>query len=345
MEFTVEAVAAFLGGEIEGNKEAKLSNVAKIEEAGEGDLAFLSNPKYEEFLYSTAATAVIVSKELSLKQEVSASLIRVEDPYASFAKLLELYVASKPQRTGVSPRASVAEDVVMGEGCYVGDFAVVESGVVLGDNVKIYPQTFVGERVKIGSDSTLFAGVKVYEECVLGEGVTIHSGAVIGADGFGFAPQSDGSYSKIPQIGNVVLGNLVEIGANATIDRATMGSTVIEAGVKIDNLVQVAHNVTIGEHTVIAAQAGIAGSTKIGANVMMGGQVGVVGHINIANGAKILSQSGINHNITKEGEAVIGSPAFPAMSFHRSYAVFKELPALRKQVAELKRELDALRAE
>ncbi len=345
MEFTVEAVAAFLEGEIQGVKEAKLRGVAKIEEAAEGDLAFLSNPKYEEYLYSTSATAVIVSKDFQASQAITTTLIRVENPYASFAKLLELYVASKPQRKGVSSKASVAEDAVIGKDCYVGDFAVVESGAVLGDGVKVYPQSYVGERVKIGAGSTLFAGVKIYEECVLGEGVIIHSGAIIGADGFGFAPQSDGSYSKIPQIGNVVIEDLVEIGANATIDRATMGSTVVRTGTKIDNLVQVAHNVTIGEHTVIAAQAGIAGSTKIGNNVMMGGQVGVVGHITIADGAKILSQSGINHSLNKPGETVIGSPAYSAMSFHRSYAVFKELPTLRKQIAQLQKELEALKGE
>ncbi|MFI3287371.1 MAG: UDP-3-O-(3-hydroxymyristoyl)glucosamine N-acyltransferase [Rikenellaceae bacterium] len=339
MEFTAETIAAFLSGEIEGNKDAKVTTVAKIEEATEGTLAFLANAKYEDYLYTTGASIVLVAKTLELRKAVSATLIRVEDPYASFARLLDLYNASKTERRGVSPRASIAEGVEIPESSYVGDFAVVESGAKIGSGVKIYPHCYVGEGVEIGDDVTLYPRVTIYEGCKLGNRIIIHSGAVIGADGFGFAPQSDGSYSKIAQIGNVEIADDVEIGANTCIDRATMGSTRIKQGVKLDNLIQVAHNVTIGKNTVAAAQMGVAGSTKIGSEVMIGGQVGIAGHISIADKVKILSQSGINNTIEKEGDMLLGSPAINGISFHRAYAIFKQLPQLRKKVLDMEKEL------
>lgn len=344
MEFTAETIAAFLGGEVQGDKDTKVTTVAKIEEATAGTLAFMANPKYEEYLYTTKASIVLIARDLELRSEVAATLVRVDDPYASFARLLDLYNASKGERVGVSPRASVAGDVEIGEGCYVGDFAVVESGVKLGDNVKIYPHCFVGEGTTIGCGSTLFARVTLYDSCSLGSDVTIHSGAVIGADGFGFAPQGDGSYSKIAQIGRVVISDNVEIGANTCVDRATMGATVIGKGTKLDNLIQVAHNVAIGENTVAAAQVGIAGSTKVGSGVMIGGQAGIAGHISVADRVKILSQSGINHTIKNEGEMLFGSPAINGMTFHRAYAIFKELPTLRREIQELEKKVEELSA-
>lgn len=342
MEFSAETIAAFLSGVVEGNKDAKVTTVAKIEEATPGTLAFLANPKYEDFLYSTNASIVLVAKSLELRHEVKATLVRVDDPYACFARLLDLYNASKSQRSGVSPRASVAEGVVIPEDSYIGDFAVIEAGAKIGSGVKIYPHCFVGERAEVGNDTTLFARVTIYDSCKVGERVIIHSGAVIGADGFGFAPQADGSYSKIAQIGIVEISDDVEIGANTCIDRATMGATRIKKGVKLDNLIQVAHNVTIGENTVAAAQIGVAGSSKIGSQVMIGGQVGIAGHISIADKVKILSQSGINNTVDQEGSMLLGSPAISGMSFHRAYAIFKELPALRKQVLDLEKELREL---
>ncbi len=345
MDFSAEIIAAFLSGEIEGNKDAKVTTVAKIEEATPGTLAFLANPKYEEYLYTTKASIVLIAKDHELKHAIEPTLIRVEDPYACFAKLLELYNANKPKREGVSAKASVAENVELGEGCYIGDFAVVESGAKIGAGAKIYPQTYIGERVAVGENTTINAGVKIYEDCKVGANVIIHSGAVIGADGFGFAPQEDGSYSKIAQIGNVIIEDDVEIGANTCVDRATMGSTVIHKGVKLDNLIQIAHNVTIGKDTVAAAQIGVAGSAKIGERVMIGGQVGIAGHLSIANEVKILSQSGINTTVKNEGEMLLGSPAINGISFHRAYAIFKELPALRKKVMELEKELKAYKTE
>lgn len=343
MKFTAETIAGFLGGVVEGDPQAEVTTVCKIEEGHPGGLSFLSNPKYEEHIYTSGASIIIVSKEFEARGAIAATLIRVENAYEAFASLLDLYAASRPRRVGVSDKASVAPGVELGEGVYVGDFAVVEAGVSVGAGTVIYPQAYVGTGVKIGEGCTIYAGVKIYEGCVLGDRVTIHSGAVIGADGFGFAPVADGSFRKIPQIGNVVLGDDVEIGANACIDRATMGSTVVGKGVKLDNLVQIAHNVSVGEHTVMASQCGVAGSTKVGAHVMMGGQVGIVGHILIADGVKIGSQSGINNSVQKENETVFGTPAMSGMAFHRSHAVYKELPALRNQVAKLAKEIEELK--
>lgn len=344
MQFTAEIISGFIGGTLEGNSQAVVNNVAKIEQAQAGDLVFLSNPKYEEHLYLTGATIAIVNSDFKAQHPIpeGLTLLRVEDAYKAFASLLELYVANKPQKSGVSKLASIHESVQLGEGVYVGDYAVIEQGSVIGDGAQVWAQVYVGDNVTVGGGTKLYPGVKVYEDCVIGKDVIIHGGTIIGSDGFGFAPTDDGSFKKIPQIGNVVIEDAVEIGANCTIDRATMGSTVIKRGVKLDNLIQIAHNVVIGEDTVMASQCGIAGSTKIGRGVMMGGQVGVVGHLTIADGVKIGSQSGIPVNVTKPGTIMFGSPALPGMDGHRVNAAIKKLPELLKQVAQLTKQVKAL---
>lgn len=341
MQFTAEIIANFLNGEIAGNPDTVVSSVAKIEEGVAGSLAFLSNPKYEHHIYNTEASIVIVNKDFVPQHEVKATLVKVDDAYAAFAKLLDLYVASKPQKSGISTTAAVGSGSTFGSGAYVGEYAVVGEGVTTGENVRIYPQTYIGDNVKLGNNVTLHAGVKIYEDCVIGDNVIIHSGSVIGADGFGFAPV-DGVFKKIPQIGNVVIENDVEIGANTCIDRATMGSTVIKHGVKLDNLIQIGHNVVIGENTVAASQTGIAGSTKIGAGCMFGGQVGIVGHISVAAGVKVGSQSGVHNTIKNEGESHFGSPTIPGIGHYRSYSVFKNLPEIQKQIIRMEQQIKEL---
>ena len=337
-------IAGFLGGSVEGNKEAAVGSVAKIEEAKAGDLVFLSNPKYEEHIYRTEATVAIVGRDFRAQQALpeGLTLVRVDNAYQAFASLLDLYVANKPKKQGISPLAFIHPTATVGEGVYVGEYAVIGEGATVGEGTEVWPQVYVGDRVRVGQGAKLYPGVKIYEDCVVGDQVTVHGGTVIGGDGFGFAPTEDGSFQKIPQIGNVVIEADVEIGSNCTIDRATMGSTRICRGAKLDNLIQVAHNVVIGENTVMAAQVGIAGSTKVGRNVMMGGQVGVVGHIAIADGVKIGSQSGVSNNIPTPGVTVFGSPAYPGLEGHRIQASVKQLPELRKLVAELQKQLRAL---
>ena len=344
MEFTAELIAGYLGGEIAGDPKAAVSTFAKIEEAKPGALAFLANPKYEHYLYNTQATVVIVNKSFTPSAPVAATMIRVEDAYSCFAKLLELYAANKPQKKGISPLASVHETASIGEEAYIGEYAVIGENVRTGKNCKIYPQVYIGDRVTLGDGVTLYPGVKIYEECRIGDNVTIHAGSVIGADGFGFAPDEKGEFHKIPQIGNVLIENDVEIGANTCIDRATMGSTVIHRGVKLDNLIQIGHNVAIGANTVAASQVGIAGSTKVGSDCMMGGQVGIAGHLTIGNGVKLASKSGISNNIP-DGETYMGSPSMPGIKYHRSYAVFRNLPDLSSKVRRLEKELERLKAE
>ncbi len=337
MTFTAETIAGFLGGEVVGDPNATVGEFAKIEEGRPGALSFLANPKYEQYVYSTLSSIVIVGSDFNASAPVAATLVRVENAYAAFARLLRLYEESKPKPVGVSPRASVAEDAVIGKDCYVGDFAVIDSGAHLGDGVLIYPQSYVGRGVTIGDRTAINAGVKIYEGCVIGSEVVIHAGSVIGADGFGFAP-AGGEFAKIPQIGNVVIEDGVEIGANTCIDRATMGSTVLRRGVKLDNLIQVGHNVEIGENTVAAAQTGIAGSVKIGAGCMFGGQVGIAGHITLGDGVKMGAQSGVDHDI-EPGGTLLGSPGLPGIRFHRSWAVFRNLPELNLRVAALEKQL------
>lgn len=332
------------GGRVEGNTEAAVGGFGKIEEAKAGELAFLANPKYEEYLYTTQASVVIVNESLELKQAVSATLIRVPDAYSAFAALLAQYEAMQMQSlSGREEPSFVHESATIGKDVYIGAFAYIGKGVRIGNNVKIYPQVYVGDGVSIADNSVLNPGVKVYHRCVIGKNVIVHAGTVIGSDGFGFAPQADGTFKKVPQMGNVVLEDNVEVGSNTTIDRATIGSTIIQAGAKIDNLVQIAHNVEIGNNSVIAAQSGISGSTKIGKGVMIGGQVGIVGHIKIGNGAKINAQSGVSKSI-EDGKAVTGSPAYDYTSALRSQAVARRLPELEKKVKELEAMLASLKA-
>jgi UDP-3-O-[3-hydroxymyristoyl] glucosamine N-acyltransferase len=337
MEFTAAQIAAQLNGVVEGNSDAKVSSLSKIEEGTAGTLSFLANPKYTHYIYTTQASIVIVSKDFVAEQAVSATLIRVDDAYKSFGALLELYNQVKLKKAEIEQPSFIAKSAKVGTEVYLGAFAYIGNNAKIGNNVKIYPHSFVGDNVVIGDNTTLFSGVKIYSDCVIGAHCTLHSGVIIGGDGFGFAPNSENNYNKVPQIGNVIVEDRVEIGSNTTIDRATLGSTIIRKGVKLDNLIQIAHNVEIGENTVIAAQTGVAGSTKIGKDCMIGGQVGIVGHISIANGVKIAAQSGIGQSLTKEGEIVQGSPAFSIGEYKRSYVVFRNLPDLQNRLKDLEK--------
>lgn len=344
MKFTAQIVAEFLQGEIVGNANAEVSNVSKIEEGKPGTIAFLANPKYEHYLYTTEASIVLVNKSFEPSQEVKTTLIKVENAYEAFASLLDLYVQSKPRKSGIHPTAVISESATVGENAYIGAYAVIGDNAVVGNNARIYPHVCIGDRVTVGDDCIFFSGVNIYEECRIGHRVTIHGGSVIGADGFGFAPQSDNQYKKIPQIGIVILEDDVEIGANTCIDRATMGATVIHRGAKLDNLVQIGHNVEVGANTVMAAQTGIAGSTKIGSDCMFGGQVGIAGHINIANGSKIGAQAGILSTIKQENQTLIGSPVMPIGDFMKSSVLFKKFPQISQRVNSLEKELAELKA-
>jgi UDP-3-O-[3-hydroxymyristoyl] glucosamine N-acyltransferase len=338
MEFTVQQIADLLQGRVEGDSQVKVNTLAKIEEAQSGALAFLSNPKYEPYLYTTHASVVIVSDKLELKKSVGTSLIRVEDPYSSFTTLLQYYQAALvASKSGIEEPCFIGNNSKIGEGHYRGAFSYIGTNCKIGNHVKIFPQVYIGDNVTIGDNTTLFAGAKVYSNTVIGNDCTIHAGAVIGSDGFGFAPQPDGTYKMIPQIGNVVLEDQVSIGANTTIDCATLGSTIIQKGTKIDNLVQIAHNVTIGSNTVIAAQTGISGSTKIGDQCVIAGQVGIVGHISIADKTTIGAQSGVGKSIKNSGTVVQGSPAFDYKQNLRALAVFRKLPELQSELEELKK--------
>ena len=346
MKFTAAQIAMLINGKIEGDAQASVGSFGKIEEAVSGQLAFLANPKYEEFLYTTGASVIIINETLELKQPVQATLVRVPDAYTAFASLLTKYQEIAAQQlTGIQEPSYRASTVKLGDKVFIGAFAYLGEGVIIGNNVKIHPQVYIGDNVRVGDNTVLYPGVRIYHNCVIGKNVTIHAGSVIGADGFGFAPQSDGSFKKVPQIGNVEIEDYVEIGANAAIDRATMGSTIIRNGAKLDNLIQVAHNVDIGHHTVIAAQAGISGSTKIGSGVMIGGQAGIVGHLQIADGARINAQSGVTKSIKSKGGAVSGSPAYDYTQSLRSQAAARKLPDLEKRVKELEELVKQLLAE
>src|SRR6476469_3101814 len=298
MQFTAAQIAMIVNGKVEGDSAAVVNSFGKIEEAKQGHLSFLANPKYEDFLYQTQASVVILANKYELKQTINATIVRVEDAYSAFATLLHKYQELKTQAlTGVEQPSHVASSAKVGENVYIAAFAYISENAVIGNNVKIFPNVFIGANVKVDDNTILHAGVKIYHECVIGKNVTVHAGSVIGGDGFGFAPQADGTYKKVPQIGNVVIEDYVEVGANATIDRATIGSTLIKRGAKLDNLIQIAHNVEVGNNTVIAAQAGVSGSTKLGSNVLIGGQAGIVGHISIADGSRINAQSGVSKSI------------------------------------------------
>lgn len=336
MQFTAVQIASIINARVEGNPDAAVGSFGKIEEARSGQLAFLANPKYEDYLYTTGASVIIVNESQELKQPVQATLLRVRDPYSAFAVLLSTYQEMVAQQmTGIQEPSYIAKSAKLGENIFVGAFAYIGEQVRIGNNVKIYPNAYIGNNVQIGDHSIIHPGVRIYHDCVVGKHVSIHAGTVIGSDGFGFAPQADGSFKKVPQIGNVVVEDNVEIGANSTIDRATMGSTLIKSGAKLDNLIQVAHNVEVGHNTVMAAQAGVSGSTKIGNNVMIGGQAGIVGHIQIADNSKINAQSGVSKSIKTPNTAVTGSPAFDYTSALRSQAVSRNLPELEKRIIEL----------
>lgn len=344
MQLSAAALAHLLQGTITGDPEVVVHNFGKIEEAGPGELSFLSNPKYESYLYETGADIVLVATSFAPSRPVSATLIHVEDVYGSLARLLEQFQQSNRPAPGQSATAVVAETASVGAEVHLGHFVIVEDGAQIGEGCTLYPHVFIGKNVKLGKNVTLHSGVKIYEGCSIGDNCVLHANVVVGADGFGFAPQTDGTYRKFPQVGHVIIGDEVEIGANSTIDRGSMGPTVIGRGTKIDNLVMIAHNVQIGEHTVIAAQAGIAGSTKIGSGVQIGGQAGFVGHIEIADGVKVQAQSGINRSIKEKGTAVYGSPAIAYRDYLKSYALFRRLPEMRERldavVRQLKEEMD-----
>ena len=343
MQFTAAQIAMMINGKVEGNADAAVGSFGKIEEAQAGQLSFLANPKYEEYLYSTRASIIIINEAQELKQPIGATLIRVPDAYSAFATLLDKYQQiQRQQLSGIQQPVYIAATAKTGDNVFIGAFAYLGENVILGNGVKVYPHVFLGDNVIVGDHTILHPGVRIYHDCVIGKHVTIHAGTVIGSDGFGFAPQADGSLKKVPQIGNVIIEDHVEIGANATIDRATIGSTLIRSGAKLDNLLQIAHNVEVGNNSVIAAQTGISGSTKVGKNVMIGGQVGIVGHLKIADGAKINAQSGVSKSIKTPNTAVTGSPAFEYTAALRSQVASRNLPELEKRVAELEKLLKEL---
>ena len=342
MEFTASTIAGFLQGEIVGDPETKVSTIAKIEEGHPGALSFLANPKYEHHIYETGSSIVLVNKSFIPSAAITATMIKVDDAYKAFASLLLLVEQSKPRKKGIHSTAIIEPNAKISNNAYIGAYTYIGENVVIGENASIYPQVYIGDNVKISDNCTIFSGVKIYADTVIGRKCTIHAGTVIGADGFGFAPQSQDEFMKIPQLGNVILEDNVEIGANSTIDRATMGSTIIRKGVKIDNLIQVGHNVEIGENTVMAAQSGVSGSTKIGKNCMIGGQVGFAGHLKVADGTKIGAQSGIPGDVKNENSVIIGYPAMDHKLFMRSSVLFKKLPDMNRKIDAIEKKLSEI---
>ena len=338
MQFTAQQIAMLIYGTIEGNPDTTVTSFGKIEEAVAGQLSFLANPKYQDYLYTTKASLVIVNENLQLQKNITATLVRVKDAYTAFATLLTTYQNLKAQqKKGIETPSYIANNATLGTDVFVGAFAYIGEKVSIGNNSKIFPGAYIAENVSIGSNTTIHAGVKIYEDCIIGNDVVIHAGTVIGSDGFGFAPQPDGSYQKVPQIGNVIIEDQVEIGANTTIDRATMGSTIIKKGVKLDNLIQIAHNVEIGSQTVIAAQTGISGSTKLGQKIMIGGQAGIAGHLTIADGVKIAGGAGVTKNLDGKGKSYAGFPAEDAKQSLKTQVYTRQLPELEKRVKELEK--------
>lgn len=339
MEFSAQQIAALIGGKIEGNPDAKIKTLAKIEEAQPGSLTFLANPKYVSYLATTKASIVILTDGIS-DEKSEATLIKVKDGREAFTILLEAYHKLQFNKTGIEEFAKVAKTATLGKDAYVGSSSYIGENTVIGNNVKIFPTVYIGDNCKIGDNCIVYPGVKIYRESVIGKNCTFHSGVVIGSDGFGFVPNDENNYRKMPQVGNVIIEDNVEIGSNSTIDRATMGSTIIRKGVKLDNLIQIGHNVEIGTNTVIAAQAGVAGSTKIGKDCMIGGQVGIIGHLTIGDRVKIAAQSGIGSDL--EDDAIVqGSPAFDHLDYKKSYVVFKHLPEINKKIKELETKIEA----
>jgi UDP-3-O-[3-hydroxymyristoyl] glucosamine N-acyltransferase len=344
MEFTAAMIAGLLNGTVEGDPETKLNTIARIEEGHAGALSFLSNPKYEPYLYTTGSSAVLVKKDFMPSKEVSAVLISVDDPYQALARLLTIYdEQTRPVRKGIHPTAVIEESAVIGNGVYIGAHVYVAEKAVIGDGCSLYPNVYIGDGVTTGRNCTFHPGVKVYRNCIIGNNCIFHGGSVIGSDGFGFAPGNDANYMKIPQVGNVVIEDNVEIGSNTCIDRATVGSTIIRKGVKLDNLIQVGHNVEIGENTVIAAQTGLAGSTKIGKNCMFGGQVGFAGHLSIADGCKIGAQSGIMSTVSEENAVLLGYPATDSKQFLKSVVYIRKLPELSSKIDALAKSVESLK--
>lgn len=341
MQFTAEMIAALLSGEIVGDKNATVSTVSSIDGGKAGSLAYLTNPKYEQYIYTTEASIVLVDKSFEPKGEIKATLIKVENVGECVLNLLEMYNAARPRKQGISKLASISEKATIGEGCYIGDFVVVEAGAKIGDNVQLYPQCYIGDNVTIGEGTKLYAGVKIYEGCVIGKNCILHAGAVIGADGFGFAPKADGTFAKIPQLGNVILEDNVEIGANTCVDRAKTDSTIVHSGVKLDNLIQLGHNVEVGANTVMSAQVGIAGTTKVGSNCFIAGQVGIADHVVVGDRVKIGSKSGIDKSVGDD-EIRFGYPALPGMQYHRSFAVFRQLPDMAQKLREIEKRVNKL---
>jgi len=343
MEFTAATLAGFLKGEIVGNPETVVNTVAKIEEGHKGALSFLANPKYEHYIYTTKSSIVLVNNSFVASSAIEATLIKVENAYEAFASLLRLVDQSRPRKKGIHPTAVIEPSAKLGSVAYIGPYSYIGENCIIGDGCSIYPQVYIGDNTRLGNNCTLYSGVKIYHECILGEGCTIHAGSVIGSDGFGFAPQSDSEFMKIPQLGNVILEDHVEIGANVTIDRATMGSTIIRKGVKLDNLIQIGHNVEVGENTVMAAQTGIAGSSKVGKNCMFGGQVGIAGHLKISDGTKIGAQGGIAGDVKEENTAIIGSPAIDFRLFLKSSVIFKKLPEMKMKIDRIEKDIESLK--
>lgn len=343
MEYTAQEIADILKGEVEGDPEIKVNGVSKIEEGKEGTLSFIANPKYSKYIYSTRASVVLVNRNFKPENGINSTLIRVEDAYQALAKLLALQDSHKRNKAGISSKATIRESAQIGKNVLIDDYVYIGENAVIEDNVKVLAHNYIGEDVTIGQDTFLYPGIKIYDHCVVGQNCLIHAGVVIGSDGFGFAPQTDNNYQKIPQTGNVIIEDNVEIGSNTCIDRATIGSTVIRKGVKLDNLIQIAHNCEVGENTVIAAQTGIAGSTKIGKDCMIGGQTGFVGHIEIADRVKIAAQSGISLSIKEPGKVIQGSPAFDFKRYQKSYVLFRKLPDVYNKLNELEKEVKQLK--
>ena len=345
MKFTAQQIANALNGIVEGNPEAEVSTLSKIEEGKPGSISFLANPVYTKYIYDTQADIIVVNEDFAPEKPLKTTLIRVKDAYLAFTSLLEMYQSTKKQKAGISPKASVSESAKIGKDVYIGDYVCIGENTTIGDNTKIHSNTNIGDHCSIGKNTTIFYGVNIYDETVIGNDCILHAGAVLGADGFGFAPQQGTDFKKIPQIGNVVLEDRVEIGANTTIDRATMGSTIIRRGVKLDNLIQIAHNVEIGENTVMASQSGVSGSTKIGKDCMIAGQVGFVGHIKIGDRSKILAQSGISKSFPKPDSIIGGSPATNLADYQKSVVYIRQLGKLMKKVDELEKMLKEMKGE
>lgn len=341
MNFTAQQIAEILEGDVVGNPNEEVSKLSKIEEGEKGSLTFLSNPKYNPYLYTTKASVAIVNKNFLPEKEIETTLIKVDDAYSAFSKVLAFYNQVKNNKTGREQPHFISPSVTIGENEYLGAFSYIGNNVVIGENVKIYPNVTIGDNVTIGNNCMLFSGAKIYSETIVGNNCVIHAGAIIGSDGFGFAPDSDGIYNKIPQTGNVIIEDNVDIGAATTIDRATLGSTIIRNGAKLDNQIQIAHNVEVGENTVIAAQTGVSGSTKIGRNCMIGGQVGIAGHIQIGDNVKVGAQSGVTKSI-KDNQVINGTPAFGFSDFNKSYVYFKNLPKMAATLNKLEKDLKTL---